>query len=381
MIDPKAVATLDVYRDRERVGELARTAHGSVFRYSEAFLNSGAPPIALHLPKRTEGIEAGGTTNLPPFFAGLLPEGVMQEAITRSVRISRDDLFSLLAITGYDAVGDVTVRVPGSPPPEPLTHPRQVRELIDQILGGSRVGFAHSVSGVQPKLSIGQAIASSRGSVAIVKIEPGQYPGLLANEAHFMKLAPQTGIATSKVRLGEGILVVERFDRIKRPDQPPRQIHVEDALQIMDKYPYAKYSLDFLEIMDAARGLGVARSVLLDLLRLYAYSYVIGNGDLHAKNVSFQYRDQTWRLTPAYDLLCTLPYFPADTMALPLDEQTGEFTGSDFKRVGIRYELPEKALDSMLEKVRRGVLGGVDSSPLPSDVREGICRRAGRLSV
>ncbi|HVT12306.1 MAG TPA: HipA domain-containing protein [Fimbriimonadaceae bacterium] len=384
MFDPKRVAVLDVLRDREKVGELTRTDRGAIFRYTDEFLGSDRPPAALHLPKRPAGVEAGGTANLPPFFAGLLPEGVMQEAVARSTRLSRDDYFSLLAVTGYDAVGDVTIRVPGEEAPRGPRNAGEVKDRIERILKGNRVEIAYTVSGIQPKLSIGQAVASMRGSIAIVKIEPPQYPGLLANEAYFMKLASKSGIPVPRVRLEEGALIVERFDRIKRRDQPPQQVHVEDALQIMDKYPSAKYSLDYLEIMDAAHRLGVAKSVLLDLLRLYAYSFAIGNGDLHAKNVSFQYRSRMWRLTPAYDLVCTIPYFEADAfgrnMVLPLDEQYGDFTARDFTLAGERYALPAKAVASMLAKVGQGVLDHLDSAcPVAENIQAEIRARGARL--
>lgn len=53
------------------------------------------------------------------------------------------------------------------------------------------------------------------------------------------------------------------------------------------------------------------------LLRLVAFSYAIGNGDLHGKNVSVYGSDGQVELTPAYDALSTLPY--GDThMALEL---------------------------------------------------------------
>ena len=48
--------------------------------------------------------------HFPPFFEGLLPEGVNLEALLRSKKIDRDDRFSQLMAVGQDTVGAVTVK-------------------------------------------------------------------------------------------------------------------------------------------------------------------------------------------------------------------------------------------------------------------------------
>jgi serine/threonine-protein kinase HipA len=45
----------------------------------------------------------------PPFFDGLLPEGIMLEALLRNGKIDRDDHMSQLLVVGHDMVGNVTV--------------------------------------------------------------------------------------------------------------------------------------------------------------------------------------------------------------------------------------------------------------------------------
>jgi serine/threonine-protein kinase HipA len=46
----------------------------------------------------------------PPFFEGLLPEGYNLEALLRTHKIDRDDLWRQLLSVGTDMVGAVTVR-------------------------------------------------------------------------------------------------------------------------------------------------------------------------------------------------------------------------------------------------------------------------------
>lgn len=45
----------------------------------------------------------------PPFFEGLLPEGMMLEALLRQTKIDRNDLMRQLITVGGDLVGNVTV--------------------------------------------------------------------------------------------------------------------------------------------------------------------------------------------------------------------------------------------------------------------------------
>ena len=48
--------------------------------------------------------------SFPPFFEGLLPEGVMLEGLLRIAKIDKKDYFSQLIATGNDLVGAVTVK-------------------------------------------------------------------------------------------------------------------------------------------------------------------------------------------------------------------------------------------------------------------------------
>lgn len=63
---------------------------------------------------------------------------------------------------------------------------------------------------------------------------------------------------------------------------------------------------------------------------------MIGNGDLHAKNVSLLWTDVV-SLNPAYDLLSTLPYpHLSPNMALLLEGKDVNFKVDDFVAFGER---------------------------------------------
>ena len=64
-------------------------------------------PVSLALPVRELPYEFD---RFPPIFEGLLPEGVQLEALLRTYKVDRSDLFQQLLLVGEDVVGSLTVR-------------------------------------------------------------------------------------------------------------------------------------------------------------------------------------------------------------------------------------------------------------------------------
>ena len=64
------------------------------------------PPVSLTMPVVERVFQFD---RFPPFFDGLLPEGVLLEGLLRTLKIDRDDCFSQLTAVGADLVGAVTV--------------------------------------------------------------------------------------------------------------------------------------------------------------------------------------------------------------------------------------------------------------------------------
>lgn len=83
-------------------------------RYSFAYAPGyQGPPVSLTMPARSETYRFPG---FPPFFDGLLPEGIMLDALLRRTKLDRDDNLGQLLVVGADLVGAVTVEpYPGAP--------------------------------------------------------------------------------------------------------------------------------------------------------------------------------------------------------------------------------------------------------------------------
>jgi serine/threonine-protein kinase HipA len=86
-------------------GDLIEDEKGSKYRFRYCEEYSGSP-VSLTLPLIRREYEFN---SFPPFFEGLLPEGVQLDALLRKMKIDSNDYFSILLVTGKDLVGSVTV--------------------------------------------------------------------------------------------------------------------------------------------------------------------------------------------------------------------------------------------------------------------------------
>ena len=372
-IDLAAVESADVYKAGRLAGRLHRERDDVVFEYAHEYLDDpSSPPVAFTLAKAPRAVRASAGA-VPAFFAGLLPEGARLQAVTASTHTSMDDQLTLLLFVGADAVGDVQVIPQG----EPRVDPPPVLDLARAAAEDFGAVFARAVSidpeqldrialpGVQVKVSaamISAPIGTTAGP-AILKLDPDQYPRLVANEDFFLTMAGACGLKVPKHALlhdrsGHAALLVDRFDRQPASGGPARRLPQEDACQVLGRYPAAKYRLSFeqaaaglagaVELAGGSRPLALRR-----ILEIAAFSYLIGNGDLHGKNLSIrQAPTGVWEVTPAYDLLSTQPYTGwRDPMALPMYGRANRLSRRWWLDAASRLQVPERAVSKALDRI------------------------------
>lgn len=362
---------LRIYRQNSFAGTLSRTADGCVFKFEPDFLTDpNFKELSFAIPKNHAPIAISGI-NLHPFFAGLLPEGLRLKTILTNLKTSADDLFSLFAATGAGAIGDVYVKTELDIKKTFEASQLKKIDFYDYFLKLTKSNpYAKgedSIAGVQEKVSASMIsfplnIAKKNKSY-ILKLNPKDKPNLVENELYCMKLAAKCKIKTAVVKIvtdknsAKGLLV-ERFDRIWDHDLNRFQkIHQEDACQILNIYPSEKYRVS---INDIATGLKpVVSSDLVSLsklIQLMAFSYLIGNGDLHAKNISVLSTAEGFTdLTPAYDLICTLIYGDAK-MALKLDGKDDNLKRKVFIDFGKRFGVSDLIINKMLDQLTKDFL-------------------------
>ena len=89
-----------------RAGVLTEVSSSQyTFEYDDDY--NGAS-ISLTMPTNHKTYDY---SSFPPFFEGLLPEGVMLEGLLKIAKIDKNDYFSQLMATGSDLVGAVTVKI------------------------------------------------------------------------------------------------------------------------------------------------------------------------------------------------------------------------------------------------------------------------------
>ena len=362
--DARSVERIDIYRNTVRVGELRRTPEGgAIFEYEKDFFaaHQHRPGgIATHLPYAQRTIPAR-EGNLHAYFAGLLPEGLRLRALVARSKTSEDDQFSLLVAAGADCVGDLFPVLPGDRI-EPLLAAREELAALDTVVFADLFrrsidsSAEPTIAGVQEKLSpstISFPFATS-GKRWILKLNPPDKALLVENEHFFMHMAADCGLEVAKTRLvhdreGAAGLLIARFDR-QRSARRWLGLHQEDACQFLNKYPGEKYRLDTSQI---AQGLELCDSPLVErarLLSLVAFSYLIGNGDLHAKNLSVGNARGALQLTPAYDLLSSRPYKDLK-LALKFEGRDDNLKRRDFLEIGRRFGVPPTALSAQLDRL------------------------------
>ena len=86
-------------------GELFEQEKGKGYQFVYFDTYSG-PSVSLEMP--TDQL-VYSYDRFPPFFEGLLPEGMMLEGLLRQTKIDSSDYISQLIAVGEDLVGNVTV--------------------------------------------------------------------------------------------------------------------------------------------------------------------------------------------------------------------------------------------------------------------------------
>ncbi|HYD09234.1 MAG TPA: HipA domain-containing protein [Acidimicrobiales bacterium] len=383
----RSVERAIVYKGDVAAASLVRIQDEIVFTYDRSYLEHGGPAVATTLPRSELDVTTRGGA-VPPFFAGLLPEGRRLTALVNAVKTSADDELSLLLAVGGDAIGDVRIVPEGR-----SADAQQTAVDIDDVSKLRFEDIVHDVDraalpGVQRKVSARMITLPTTTGRHILKVDPPEYAHLSENEAFFLRAARRCGLAAADAevvhdRTGATGLLVTRFDRTETGER----LAQEDACQLLARYPSAKYNVTSEDVIGAVRDVASAGPVAArDVLRQIVFAYLTCNGDAHAKNFSVVQVDGEWFVSPAYDVPSTYPYGDA-TMALPINGKKREDIGrDDVLELGRAGGLPDRAtlrtIDDLVDRVDEW-LGDLDTLPFDERTthkwRRSVAYRRARL--
>lgn len=281
-----------------------------------------------------------GDHQLPPVFQNLLPEGVFRRFVAEEAEIDPLDHMAMIAACGKNLPGAVTAEWEDISRSTLQRLVTQNQDALEASVWAEPFQDALSLSGVQPKIGVnrdadGRFVGrTSQGDAAIIaKLPSSEYARMPQLESVCMTLAGLAGVdvcgfelvpmsalaAPHRYDLGGEVsgqfLAVTRFDR----DHGVR-VHFEDFAQVFGLLPEQKYTESYLAM--AAILLSLPRcgeAAVHELLRRIEVNELLGNADMHLKNVGLIYRDRRHaELAPAYDITSTILYNGAQGHALML---------------------------------------------------------------
>ena len=327
----------------------AYQAFGSTAVLSESMRAASAQQqrsfwLDITAPRFNSAQDGKGQWLLPPFFQNLLPEGVLRRHVAEEAKIDVNDFFAMLAACGKDLPGNVRAVWQDLDRQTLARLVTQSNDALEMTVAAEPFQAAISISGVQPKLGVNRGVdgrfvgRSQLGDTSIIaKLPAPDYPRMPEVEAVTMTLARLSGITTCdfslepmrllqaphRYDLGEeaqgNFFAVHRFDR-----SPAGRIHMEDFAQVLGAAPDSKYTQSYLAIAAVLISLpGCGEAAVLELIRRIAFNDLIGNADMHLKNMALLYPDGvTAKLSPAYDVVAQALYHPIKGHALHLFDET-----------------------------------------------------------
>jgi serine/threonine-protein kinase HipA len=371
IIPPQA---LSVFFYKWRIGQL-ETLPNREFRFT--YDENWTIPVT-GLPMRDMGPSYEGP-GLPAFFDNMLPEGWAEARLQAAYKIARSDTFALLRTT-QKYLSNITLRqnnfdesrlsldflstrlsdihLSNDPLPvlDDIDADPDSRELWLEL----RRRGATRLSGIQPKLPIHLDLTdntvrlklgeASNTSTHILKLSSPEYPQLIENEWTTMELAHRVGLIVAAVRrvsfsvrsnLKSPGLLIERFDIPTSVESPRRILLLEEAASLLGITRHDKYDVSMERIASALLMAGLVRSDIEVFFDHVVFSWITGNGDLHAKNIAVlrsiepgslgdQPRLVETRYSPLYDLVNTELVIPGDLFALPVNGKQNNLRANDF---------------------------------------------------
>jgi serine/threonine-protein kinase HipA len=354
--DTKKLNALAVRLHGRQIGVINRLAGDrQIFAFEQDYIDDPQrPTLSLSFKTGTGGLVTAVrpvSRRVPAFFSNLLPEGHLRTYLAKLAGVKPEREFFLLAMLGADLPGALVITPLEGDAHEGDAHDAAGGHHDDRI---PETALRFSLAGVQLKFS---AIMEAKGGLTvsangmggswIVKLPSARFPAVPENEFVMLELARRVGIAVPPNRLvdigkikglpdeagtaGGTALAVQRFDRIPGGDS----VHMEDFAQVFGLFPDDKYGRRSYANIASVLWAEIGGEATYEFVRRLVFSVLIGNADMHLKNWSLLYPDRhTPVLSPAYDLVATLPYIRNDTLALNFggSQSLGEITPDQMRR-------------------------------------------------
>jgi len=220
---------------------------------------------------------------------------------------------------------------------------REVRKVISETEYSEHIemliGAGGSPGGARPK-----ALIKDNDESWMVKFPSSLDPPNIGSiEFEYSRIARKCGIEMPETQLFENkYFGVKRFDR-----EGDTRIHMHTASGLLNashRYP----SLDYTDLMQASFALTKNITDSYKLFRQMVFNVLTGIKDDHAKNFSFLYLENGWRVAPAYDLAPSGGFNGNHTTTVA---GQGQPSKSDIFEVGTQAGLKQSHLLQIFDEV------------------------------
>jgi serine/threonine-protein kinase HipA len=377
------------------IGHIIPNQRGFVFQSTETGIDQFkigstilgiAVPLLPNIPNRSQA-------KYQNYFEELIPEGINREILERYLPITKRSTYEILRRFGRDIAGAIQIydnenRIVS----EPFMKPVNDAEIKELLLRTTALPFANdinigktSLAGVQQKIVLGRTnnvwnqVLNGYPSTHILKPQLDSYPTMIYDELFGMQLASQLGLTTVETQIstfnGLDALVISRYDRKIASDATIERIHQEDFNQVLVASGNQKYQEISGKVSFNRIGKIVEKFVVDDLETLAKYAlfaYIIGDLDMHAKNISLlHYPDQTVRLAPKYDAVPLLHQNTDRKLSLSVggeyhyDNITVDHFVNEFKALGIPKSRTIQLVNQLTTKTLSSIMTTKTLSPHP----------------
>ncbi|MFA5513593.1 MAG: type II toxin-antitoxin system HipA family toxin [Sphaerochaetaceae bacterium] len=307
----KRTNLLSLYYQDILVGRLALTKESlCAFEYDLNWLQNGfsISPFKLPLEKRVF------IANRDPFngnfgvFEDSLPDGwgrllIDRLLIKNQIKPAELSILDRLAIVGKTGMGALEYR------PETNLTSEEVKLNLESLAAEcEKILIGDYSASIEELVKAGGSSGGARPKVLIkhnsedwiVKFRSSLDPVDIGKQEYETSIkAKKAGLDMPQTKLFENkYFGVKRFDR----KEGGAKVHMLSASGLLDashRYP----TLDYVDLLKATLLLTRDYRELEKMFRLMCFNVFSHNRDDHAKNFSFLYIDNRWRVSPPYDLV------------------------------------------------------------------------------
>lgn len=357
----KKVEQIEVFYAQTRLGRLALAPdHCCLFEYDPEWIQTGFSISPFYLPMK-QGVQKAGfhpfdglfgvfNDSLPDGWGKLLTDRWLRK---QGIQLNSISVLDRLALVGNRGMGALTYKpnktnFTGLDQQSLDFYAKEAEKILqnedvdslDQIMQ-----TAGSSIGARPKV-----LVKIDDEEWLVKFKSSFDPDNVGKiEYHHSILAKKCGIEMPETKLfNNKWFGVRRFDVLDG-----NRFHIHSASGLLHA-SHRLPSLDYTELMKSTTALTHDVNEVAKMFRLMVFNVLIGNKDDHAKNFTFIYQNDRWKLSPAYDLLPSDGIGGQHTTSV---NGEGNPTIDDCLEVARKVGFPLKKATEIILEVEAGLAG------------------------